>query len=80
MSAPIELDARRLFCPLPVIRLQNCIAQQAPGTRVRITATDPGSLRDIPAWCRLFGHAVLEIDERGDTEFVFLVQKADDGG
>ena len=77
MTEPIELDARRLFCPLPVIRLQNCIQQQAPGTRVRITATDPGSLRDIPAWCRLFGHAVLEINE-SDTEFVFLVQRGAD--
>ncbi len=77
MNDPIELDARRLFCPLPVIRLQNCIQQQPTGTRVRITATDPGSLRDIPAWCKLFGHRVLAIDER-EVEFVFLVQKGED--
>ena len=39
----IELDARRLLCPMPVIRLQNCIKQQAAGARVQITCTDPGS-------------------------------------
>lgn len=77
MSADVDIDARRLFCPLPVIKLQNCIRQQAAGTRVRIVATDPGSLNDIPAWCRISGHAVLEIDDR-ETEFVFLVQKGED--
>ena len=74
MSEVIEIDARRLLCPLPVIRLQNCIRQQAVGTRVRITSTDPGSLNDIPTWCRLYGHSVLEIDER-ESDYVFLVEK-----
>ncbi len=74
MSDIIELDARRLFCPLPVIRLQNCINQQPAGTRVRIVATDPGSMNDIPQWCRISGHEVLESEDRGD-EFVFLVRK-----
>ena len=68
MSDIIELDARRLFCPLPVIR------QQPAGTRVRIVATDPGSMNDIPQWCRISGHEVLESEECGD-EFVFLVRK-----
>ena len=77
MTDIIEIDARRLFCPLPVIKLQNCIAKQEPGTRVRITSTDPGSLNDIPAWCRISGHQVLQIDDL-ETEFVFLVQKGDD--
>ena len=77
MSDIIELDARRLFCPLPVIRLQNCIKQQPAGARVRIVATDPGSMNDIPQWCRISGHAVLECEDRGD-EFVFVVEKGAD--
>jgi len=77
MSEIIEVDARRLFCPLPVIRLQNCINQQQPGARVRIVSTDPGSMNDIPTWCRINGHQVLTSDEQ-DKEFVFLVQKGDD--
>ena len=77
MNEILEIDARRLLCPLPVIRLQNCIRQQAVGTRVRITSTDPGSLNDIPTWCRLYGHSVLEVDEQ-DNEYRFLVEKAAD--
>lgn len=79
MSDIIDVDARRLFCPLPVIRLQNCINQQQPGARVRIVSTDPGSMNDIPTWCRINGHQLLTSDEQG-KEFIFLVQKGDDEG
>lgn len=80
MSDIVEVDARRLFCPLPVIRLQNCIKQQAPGVRVRVVSTDPGSMNDIPTWCRINDHELLESEER-DGEYVFVVKKGagDDG-
>ena len=77
MSDIIEVDARRLFCPLPVIRLQNCINKQQPGSRVSIVSTDPGSMNDIPTWCRINGHEVLESREQ-DNEYIFLVRKNDD--
>ncbi len=77
MNEVIEVDARRLFCPLPVIRLQNTINKNPPGTRVRIVSTDPGSMNDIPTWCRINGHQVLSGEEQ-DKEFVFLVQKGDE--
>lgn len=60
-----SLDARRLLCPLPVIRTQNAVKALAPGDRLVITATDPGVLHDIPAWCRVHGHRVLEARREG---------------
>ena len=78
MSAIVELDARRLLCPMPVIRLQDCIGKQAGGTKVRITCTDPGTLNDIPTWCRINGHEVLE-QEQQENEYIFLVLKNIDG-
>ncbi|MFV2032770.1 MAG: sulfurtransferase TusA family protein [Gammaproteobacteria bacterium] len=74
----IELDARRLLCPMPVIRLQDCINQQTAGTRVEITCTDPGAMSDIPAWCRINGHRIISSHERED-EFIILVEKSTDG-
>ena len=74
MSDATELDARRLLCPLPVIRLQDQVNRESPGDRVRITCTDPGTLNDIPTWCRINGHAIIEISER-DQEIVFVVEK-----
>jgi tRNA 2-thiouridine synthesizing protein A len=78
MSATVELDARRLLCPMPVIRLQDCLAKQVSGTRVRITCTDPGTMSDIPTWCRINGHQVLA-SEQQEHEYIFLVQKEADG-
>ena len=61
MSDPIEtLDARGLLCPMPVIKAQDRIAGLRPGTVLEVLATDPGTLADVPAWCRVHGHEVLE--------------------
>lgn len=61
------LDARRLLCPMPVIRTQNAVASLAPGDTVEVQATDPGALQDIPSWCRVHGHEVLSTS-RSDGE------------
>ncbi len=76
-SAPTvhELDARRLLCPLPVIRTQNALKALPAGTQLRVTCTDPGTLHDIPTWCRLNGHRVLEQHNNG-REQIFLIEKA----
>ena len=56
-----ELDARRLLCPMPVIRTQQKVEQMRPGETLAVRCTDPGVVHDIPAWCRVNGHEVLEI-------------------
>lgn len=56
----ICLDARGLLCPLPVIRLQDRVRDLPPGTRVELLSSDPGTLIDIPAWCRMSGHRLVE--------------------
>ena len=54
------VDARGLLCPLPVIRTQESIKNLTPGTILTVLTTDPGSLEDIPAWCRVHGHTVIK--------------------
>lgn len=62
-----ELDARRLLCPMPVIRTQNRVVELQPGDTLEVLSTDPGALSDIPAWCRINGHKVLQTrEENGD--------------
>ncbi|MCB1691770.1 MAG: sulfurtransferase TusA family protein [Pseudomonadales bacterium] len=65
MSELIELDARRLLCPMPVIRTQDRIRTLNTGDRLVVHCTDPGVLHDIPAWCRINGHDVLETRTEG---------------
>lgn len=57
-----QLDARRLLCPIPVIRTQNAIRGLQAGDRLLVKATDPGVMHDIPAWCRIHGHTVLSAE------------------
>ncbi len=54
------LDCRRLLCPLPVIRVQDKVATLSPGDILEAECTDPGVLNDIPAWCRINGHRIIE--------------------
>lgn len=55
-----QLDARRLLCPLPVIKTQNAIKDLHVGDQLEVICTDPGALQDIPCWCRMYGHQVLQ--------------------
>jgi len=69
-----QIDVKRLLCPMLVIRLGEMIAKVAVGDTIEMLATDPGVLHDIPAWCNVHGHKVLEIQEK-DSEFILLVEK-----
>ncbi|MDZ7661492.1 sulfurtransferase TusA family protein [Thiohalophilus sp.] len=71
-----QLDARRLLCPMPVIRVQDAIAALAPGEVLEVTCTDPGALNDVPAWCRINGHQVLETTQQ-DEEIVIRIEVGD---
>lgn len=67
------LDVRRLLCPLPVIRVQDRVAALEEGDLLEVLCTDPGVLNDIPAWCRMNGHTIVET-KQGPAEIVFIVR------
>ncbi|MCB1738259.1 MAG: sulfurtransferase TusA family protein [Gammaproteobacteria bacterium] len=68
-----QLDARRLLCPMPVIRTQDRIATLTVGDILEVHATDPGAINDIGAWCRINGHQVLEA-RNDDGEILMIVE------
>lgn len=72
------VDARRLLCPMPVIRVQDRVKGLEPGTIVEAICTDPGVLNDIPAWCRINGHKVLET-RTDDGEYIVVVEVGEEG-
>ncbi|GAB4352373.1 MAG: hypothetical protein Kow006_16890 [Gammaproteobacteria bacterium] len=71
------LDARRQLCPMPVIKTQNAVAGLKPGDTLEIIATDPGALNDIPAWCRVHGHRV--VDSRHEAGEVRIIVEVGEG-
>lgn len=66
------LDARGLLCPLPVIRTQDRIRELSDGDTLEVLASDPGTLQDIPAWCRVHGHRLLDARQE-EQRFVFRI-------
>lgn len=67
-----QLDARNLICPMPVIRAQKRVSELNSGDILEVTATDPGALHDISAWCRVHGHDILRAETRDGLVHVTL--------
>lgn len=61
-----QLDARRMLCPMPVIKTQNKVAQMQSGDVLDVICTDPGVLSDIPAWARINGHEIINTVQAED--------------
>lgn len=67
------LDAKRLLCPMPVIRTQDKVNTLSVGEILQVVCTDPGAVNDIPAWCRINGHKVIET-RRDDDEIIIIIE------
>ena len=75
-----DLDARRLLCPLPVIRVQQLIeklGESAQGDKIKVACTDPGVLYDIPAWAKVHGHKLIATQDE-DYEYTVIIQISND--
>jgi len=70
----LELDARGLFCPEPVMMLHNRINDVQPGGVLRVVATDPSTTRDIPRFCQFLGHELINQVEDDDL-FIYLIRR-----
>ncbi|MFN4173197.1 MAG: sulfurtransferase TusA family protein [Pseudorhodobacter sp.] len=57
----IEVDAAGLLCPLPVLKARKRLLPMATGTVLRLIATDPVAVVDVPHFCREAGHDLLGI-------------------
>ena len=69
-----ELDARGLNCPLPILRTKKSLAELRSGQVLKVTTTDPGSIKDIQAFSNQTGHELLASSESGE-EYVFYLKK-----
>ena len=76
-NAQIEIDARGLLCPLPVLRARKRLMGLAPGTLVAVLADDPMALVDLPHFCAEAGHDHLSVTETGPTQRHLIRRGAD---
>ena len=73
MSA--TLDARGLNCPLPILKTKKAIKEVPVGETLKVLSTDPGSVKDMDAFCRTTGNELIESENDGKI-FRFLIKKA----
>ncbi|MDY7574004.1 MAG: tRNA 2-thiouridine synthesizing protein A [Burkholderiaceae bacterium] len=69
-----ELDARGLNCPLPILKTKKALADMTSGQVLRVTATDPGSIRDFQAFAKQTGNELLALTDE-NKEFVFFMKR-----
>lgn len=74
MNFDKELDARGLNCPLPILRTKKTLADLGSGQVLKVSATDPGSVKDMQAFARQTGNELLSSAESGG-EYIFLLRK-----
>lgn len=72
----VEVDALGTFCPEPVIRTQNRLAEMHSGQVLLLLADDAGVEVDIPAWCLGTGNEFLGIIKE-ETRYCVFVRRAD---
>ena len=70
----LELDARGLNCPLPILRAKKSINSLDSGQVLRIIATDPGSVKDFEAFCKQTGNELLDTAQNSG-EYLFNIRK-----
>jgi tRNA 2-thiouridine synthesizing protein A len=69
-----DLDVKGLNCPLPILRAKKALAGMESGQVLRVTATDPGSVKDFAAFCKQTGNPLLSSTE-SPSEFTFIIAK-----
>lgn len=74
MTWDIEIDARGMLCPLPVLRLRKRLEGLGPGQVARLLATDAMAEVDVPHFCAEAGHGFLGSETVGDAT-AYLVRK-----
>ena len=73
-AEPEVLDVTGLNCPMPLLKAKKALNGLAPGTLLRVIATDPGSVRDFEVFAKQSGNELLE-SVATEGRFTFLLRK-----
>ena len=70
-----KLDTRGMNCPLPILKTRKALNRINAGEILEVTATDPGSVKDMASFCDQTGNRLVASNESGNG-FVFLIEKS----
>ena len=75
MTEDATLDTLGLLCPLPVLKARKRLKSMQPGQVLRLLASDPAAIVDVPHFCAESGHELLEVEDAGDGAQAYLIRR-----
>jgi len=60
-QSDIEVDARGLRCPEPLMVVRSKMMDMSAGQVIKVTATDPGTTWDFPDFCKFIRHLSMNL-------------------
>jgi len=66
------LDTSGLLCPEPVMMLHGAVRDVASGQVIKVVATDPSTVRDIPKFCQFLNHELVTHYQQGEAYIYFI--------
>jgi TusA-related sulfurtransferase len=71
-----RIDARGLYCPIPVYKTRQAVLEAKPHQVVEVLADDPAAEEDIKRWAKRTGNTVLSFEDCDDY-IRFLIKKTE---
>jgi tRNA 2-thiouridine synthesizing protein A len=72
--ADVQVDARGLNCPMPIVKTAQAVKGMTSGQTLEVLATDPGSTKDFAAWSKTTGNDMVEQTVDGGV-YRFVLRK-----
>lgn len=78
IKADIQLDAKGLACPMPIVKTKKAMNELVDGQILEVQATDKGSKADLAAWAETVGHQYIGTTEEGDVLLHYIRKCSND--
>lgn len=78
VKADIQLDAKGLACPMPIVKTKKSMNDLDEGMVLEVQATDKGSKADLAAWADTVGHQYLGTVEEGEILYHYIRKCSND--
>lgn len=75
-TASIHLDCSGMQCPGPIMKVFESMKDMNNGDILEVSASDPGFIKDIEAWCRRTGNTLMASGRQG-CDYIATVKKSD---
>ena len=75
MTFDDSYDASGLLCPLPVLKARKRLLALQPGQVLRLIATDPAAIVDVPHFCAQTGYELLGMEDPSPETQIYFIRK-----